>query len=282
MKLGVSSYCFRQLMSSGEMDLIGVLDWVAASQAGHIEIAATDGAYYLENERVVRDTAKHAEEVGVPIVNYLVSGDLREGEGKEVDRLRRQLDVAQRFGAGIFRHDVAPWAWRERDPGEFESTFQKVVEGCRAVADHAAELGMVSTIENHGFFMNGSDRLARLVHAVDRPNFRVTLDLGNGLCVGEVPGKTAAGLIDVAASIGVKDFHIRRSAGEGWLKTLAGDYLLGTVSGHGDVDLPGLLALVATKPDVPVSLEFEGMEAPLPAIEQSLANILRLTTEGVA
>lgn len=140
---------------------------------------------------------------------------------------------------------------------------------------------MVSTIENHGFFMNGSDRLARLVHAVDRPNFRVTLDLGNGLCVGEVPGKTAAGLIDVAASIGVKDFHIRRSAGEGWLKTLAGDYLLGTVSGHGDVDLPGLLALVATKPDVPVSLEFEGMEAPLPAIEHSLANILRLT-EGVA
>lgn len=117
MKLGVSSYCFRQLLSSGEMDLIGVLDWVAASRAGHIEIAATDGAYYLENDRVVRDTAKHAEEVGVPIVNYLVSGDLREGDGKEVDVLRRQLDVAQRFGAGIFRHDVAPWAWRERDPG---------------------------------------------------------------------------------------------------------------------------------------------------------------------
>jgi hypothetical protein len=30
-----------------------------------------------------------------------------------------------------------------------------------------------------------------------------------------------------------------------------------------------------------VSLEFEGMEAPLPAIERSLANILRLT-EGNA
>nr|WP_238351298.1 TIM barrel protein [Kribbella shirazensis] len=240
-----------------------------------------DGEYFLEHEDVVRDTAKHSENVGVPIVNYLVSGDLRSADTQEIDRLRRQLDVAHRFGARIFRHDVAPWAWREQDPGEFESTFEKVVEGCRAVADHAAELGIVSTIENHGFFMNGSERLARLVYAVDRPNFRVTLDLGNGLCVGEVPGKTAAGLIDVAASIGVKDFHIRRSAGEGWLKTLAGDYLLGTVSGHGDVDLPGLLALVATKPDVPVSLEFEGMESPLHAIERSLANILRLT-EGVA
>ena len=281
MKLGVSSYCFRDLMASGEMDLIGVLDWVAASSAGHIEVAAMDGQYYLENDGVVSDAAKHAEEIGVPIVNYLVSGDLRTADGQEVDRLRRQLDVAHRFGARIFRHDVAPWAWREQDPGEFESTFEKVVEGCRAVADHAAGLGIVSTIENHGFFMNGGERVARLVHAVDRPNFRVTLDLGNGLCVGEVPGKTAADLIDVAASIGVKDFHIRRSAGQGWLKTLAGDYLLGTVSGHGDVDLPALLALAATKPDVPLSLEFEGMESPLPAIERSLANIIRLT-EGVA
>ncbi|MFF0343275.1 sugar phosphate isomerase/epimerase family protein [Kribbella sp. NPDC004875] len=281
MKLGVSSYCFRQLMVSGEMDLISVLDWVAASSAGHIEVAAMDGEYYLDNPDVVSAAAKHSDEIGVPIVNYLVSGDLRTADTHEIDRLRRQLDIAQAFGAGIFRHDVAPWAWREENPGEFESTFAKVVEGCRAVADHAAGLGIVSTIENHGFFMNGSERLARLVYEVDRPNFRVTLDLGNGLCVGEVPGKTAAGLIDVAASIGVKDFHIRRSAGDGWLKTLAGDYLLGTVTGHGDVDVAGLLALVATKPDVPVSLEFEGMESPLPAIERSLANILRLT-EGKA
>jgi sugar phosphate isomerase/epimerase len=275
-KLGVSSYCFRTLMASGEMDLIGVLDWVAASPAQHLEIAAMDGEYYLENDDVVSDAAKHADELGVPIVNYLVSGDLRTADAQEIDRLRRQLDVAHRFGAGIFRHDVAPWAWREQDPGQFESTFERVVEGCRAVADHAADLGIVSTIENHGFFMNGSDRLARLVHAVDRPNFRVTLDLGNGLCVGEVPGRTAAALIDVAASVGVKDFHIRRSAGDGWLKTLAGDYLLGTIAGHGDVDLPGLLALVGTKPDLPVSLEFEGLEATPQAIERSLTNILGL------
>jgi sugar phosphate isomerase/epimerase len=267
-------------MSRGEMDLIAVLDWVAASPAGHLEIAAMDGEYYLENDGVVRDAGAHAADVGVPIVNYLVSGDLRTAEDKEIDRLRRQLDVAHRFGARIFRHDVAPWAWREQDPGEFESTFERVVEGCRAVADHAAELGIVSTIENHGFFMNGSDRLARLVHAVDRPNFRVTLDLGNGLCVGEVPGKTAAGLLDLAASVGVKDFHIRRSAGDGWLKTLAGDYLLGTIAGHGDLDLAGLLALVSSKPELPVSLEFEGLEATPNAIERSLTNILGLV--GVA
>jgi hypothetical protein len=80
----------------------------------------------------------------------------------------------------------------------------------------------------------------------------------------------------VAASIGVKDFHIRRSVGDGWLKTLACDYLLGTISGHGDLDLAGLLALAATKPDVPVSLEFEGLESAPDAIERSLTNILRL------
>ena len=56
-------------MNSGEMDLIGVLDWVASSPAGHLEIAAMDGEYYLENDGVVRDAAKHSDDVGVPIVN---------------------------------------------------------------------------------------------------------------------------------------------------------------------------------------------------------------------
>jgi sugar phosphate isomerase/epimerase len=275
-KLGVSTYCFRSLMTSGQLDLNGVLDWVAASPAGHIEVAGMDGGAYHDNPGVVAAAAKHSADVGVPIVNYLVSGDLRTADKKEIDRLKAQLDIAKAFGATVFRHDVAPWSWREDNPGEFESVFAKVVEGCQAVADHAADLGITSTVENHGFFMNGGERVARLVHFVDRPNFKVTLDLGNGLCVGEVPGKTAALLLDVAASIGVKDFHIRRSAGDGWLKTLAGDYLLGTVSGHGDLDLPGLLALVNTKPDVPVSLEFEGLESTPDAIERSLNNILRL------
>jgi sugar phosphate isomerase/epimerase len=275
-KLGVSSYSFSKLMARGEMDLVGVVDWVAASPAEHLEIAAL-GDDLLTDDKLVETVVKAAGDRGVPILNYLIGADFREGDSAELDRVRRHVDIGHRLGARLFRHDVLPWGWREANQAEFEAVFPKLVEGAQTIADHAAELGITTTVENHGMSMNGHERVARLVHAVDRPNFRVTLDLGNGLCVGEVPGRTVSGLLDVAAAAHVKDFHIRRSIpSDGWLKTLAGDYLLGTIPGHGDLDLRALLALVATKPDLPVTLEFEGLEAAPGAVELGLKNVLAL------
>ncbi|TDD61894.1 sugar phosphate isomerase/epimerase [Kribbella antibiotica] len=276
MKLGVSSYSFQKLIASGEMDLVGVIDWVADSPAEHLEIAAL-GDDLLEDDKLVETVVKAASDRGVPILNYLIGADLRGGDAKELDRVRRHIDVGHRLGARLFRHDVLPWGWREANQGEFEQVFPDLVAGAQVLADHAAELGITTTVENHGMSMNGSERVARLVHAVDRENFRVTLDLGNGLCVGEVPGRTVAGLLDVAAAAHVKDFHVRRSVpGGGWLKTLAGEYLVGTIPGHGDLDLRALLALVQTKPDLPVTLEFEGLEAAPGAVELGLKNVLAL------
>ena len=37
--LGVSSYSFHQRLSAGEMDVFDVIDWVAASDAEHLELA---------------------------------------------------------------------------------------------------------------------------------------------------------------------------------------------------------------------------------------------------
>ena len=111
MKLGVSSYCFRGLMASGEMDLIAVLDWVAKSPAGHLEIAAMDGEYYLERDDVVRDTAKHADDVGVPIVNYLVSGDLRTAEDKEIDPNAKTSTVKTTSKAAWLRRMTPALKW---------------------------------------------------------------------------------------------------------------------------------------------------------------------------
>ncbi|WP_405058847.1 TIM barrel protein [Kribbella sp. NBC_01505] len=276
MKLGVSSYSFQKLIASGEMDLVGVIDWVADSPAEHLEIAAL-GDDLLEDDKLVETVVKAAGDRGVPILNYLIGADLRGGDPKELDRVRRHIDVGHRLGARLFRHDVLPWGWREANQGEFEQVFPDLVAGAQALADHAAGLGITTTVENHGMSMNGYERVARLVHAVDRENFRVTLDLGNGLCVGEVPGRTVSGLLDVAAAAHVKDFHVRRSVpGAGWLKTLAGEYLVGTIPGHGDLDLRALLALVQTKPDLPVTLEFEGLEAAPGAVELGLKNVVAL------
>lgn len=39
-------------------------------------------------------------------------------------------------------------------------------------------LGVTASIEDHGFFMNSSERVKRLLQAVDSPNFKMTLDVG--------------------------------------------------------------------------------------------------------
>lgn len=46
------------------------------------------------------------------------------------------------------------------------------------------------------------------------------------------------------------------------------------------MDLRALLALVNTKPDLPVTLEFEGLEAAPRAIELGLKNVLALAKEA--
>ena len=41
--------------------------------------------------------------------------------------------------------------------------FETVVEAAAEVADYAARYGITTMVENHGFFVNGSDRIIRLV-----------------------------------------------------------------------------------------------------------------------
>lgn len=49
------------------------------------------------------------------------------------------------------------------------------------------QYGITTTIENHGFNVQSSDRVQRVIHEVDRPNFKTTLDVGNFLCIDEDP-----------------------------------------------------------------------------------------------
>ncbi|WP_223691359.1 sugar phosphate isomerase/epimerase family protein [Leifsonia poae] len=259
------------------MTLRDVIDQAAAAGADHLELALPDESLLNDTTRV-QEIANHAAERGVELANYLVGGNLLDDPDAEIDRLRRHLDTAHALGVPLFRHDVTPWAWRESDQREYERVFDAIVPACRAVADHAETLGMVSTVENHGYFLNGSDRIRSLIARVDRPNFGLTLDLGNTLCVGEAPEKAVAELIGAASIVHVKDFHIRRNRpGGAWLETRGGHYLLGTIAGHGDLDLERLLGIVrAADYDGRMSIEFEGLEECRTANTVGLENVRRI------
>ena len=189
------------------------------------------------------------------------------------------------------RHDVSAF---RRPHGEngleyFEKLMPLMVESAGAIADHAAQYGITTLIENHGFFANGCDRVERIIRAVNRPNYGLLLDTGNIACVDEDPAVAAQRLASKAKMIHLKDFYIRKrdpgdstlfDCGGHWFRSRAGKYLRGAILAQGDLDVYAILgALKKSGYDGCVAVEFEGLEDARYATGVSLANARRIWDE---
>lgn len=284
MKIGVSSYSFSSAFDKGEMDILGAIDWVAESSASHLEISIAGlGTELIDQPELVAAIKARAAEKGVELANYVVGANFRDADlAGQIALLKRHLDVAAELGIPFFRHDVVEWAWRDANQAEFEQTFALVVPVCQELADYAAPLGITTSIENHGFFMNNSERVRRLIYTVDRPNFTTTLDIGNFLCVDESPLSAVRQNLEYASVVHLKDFYIRTERpGDGWLTTLAGTHILGSIVGFGDLPMPALLSLIKESGfDGPISIEFEGLEDDILGVSTGLANAQRIWNEA--
>jgi len=265
------------------MDILGAIDWVAESSATHLEISIAGlGSQLIDDPDMVEKIRQRAHERGVPLANYVVAADFRDPDlDAQVERLKAHLNVASVLGIPLFRHDVVAWDWREKDQAEFERTFEAIVPVCRQIARYAATLGITTSIENHGMSMNNSERVRRLVEAVDMPNFRVTLDVGNFLCVDELPQSAVPQTLPYASAVHLKDFYIRDfSPGDGWLTTVAERSILGAIVGFGDLPMRSLISSIKSSGfDGPISIEFEGLEDSLIGAGIGLANAQRMWNE---
>lgn len=176
------------------------------------------------------------------------------------------------------RHDVAQSA--DRSIGNFNKQLERMAEACRQIADYALTYGITTSVENHGYFVQHSDRVQALIQAVDRPNFRTTLDVGNFMCADENSVAAVKNNISYASMVHIKDFYLRPShqnPGQGWFQTLQGNYLRGAIVGHGDIDMREVLRVIKDSGyDGYISLEFEGMEECKTGTLIGLQNIKRL------
>ena len=94
----------------------------------------------------------------------------------EVERIKRHVDTVNRLGIKHMRHDVTAFTLPPEKMGidYVETHLDMIVEGCRQIADYADRYGITTTIENHGVSVQASDRVQRVLQAVDRPNFKTT------------------------------------------------------------------------------------------------------------
>lgn len=265
MKLGVSSYSLYQAMNKGEMTITDVIDYVAEIGGEHIEIVPL-GFNLKETPELIDTIKSRAASKGLEISNYAIGANFAELDDAayeaEIERVKGEVDIAAALGVKLMRHDVG--SSKDLSITHFLEELPRLANACRIIADYAAERGITTSVENHGYFIQHSDRVKALVQTVNHPNFKTTLDIGNFLCADEVSTVAVANNIGLASMVHFKDFYYRpanRAPGSGWFNTSTGNWLRGAIVGQGDIDMPEVVRIVKESGyDGYISIEFEGME----------------------
>jgi len=279
MKLCISSYSLSRWRRETGATLEDTIDAVADLGVSAIEFSGLDDAPKpLRRAEALR---RHAERKKIKIASYSVGAELLRPAAEQamaVAALQRDVDVAAALGVRRMRHDITrgfgEWSKGVRSPKTFAGAMAVIVPAVREVADYAKTIGVRTSLENHGFYMQEPKRVEALLRKVDHPNFGLTMDMGNFLCVNENPVSAVRRLAKYAQMVHVKDFHVRPKKSlplPGWFATPTPIALRGAIVGHGVIDIPkqiGLLKKAGYRGFL--SLEFEGLEEPLKAVRMGV------------
>lgn len=285
MKIAVSTYSFERLLENGmTMDecvkKIKEMGFDAVEFAGLQLTEGESRAACAARMRTLCDT------LSLPVASYTIGADFLNGrEGgapqDEPERLKREVDVAEMLHAPVMRHDIT-WRFGRENRGYkgFENVLPVLADGCREVTAYAAGKGIRTMVENHGYFAQESRLVEKLVNTVAHENFGLLVDIGNFLCVDEDPITAVSRTAPYAFHVHAKDFHVKSGSGpdpgQGFFPSRGGNYLRGSIIGHGVVPVTQCLrALRMAGYDGYVSIEFEGMEDNLTALSVGLENLRR-------
>ncbi|MFC3770215.1 sugar phosphate isomerase/epimerase family protein [Paenibacillus sp. GCM10012303] len=289
MKIGISSYSLNSCIESGEMDIGSAIRWIAEQGAEHVEIVPLSAMKErMKDGKYVAEIRRAAEDAGLELSNYAVGGNFAGKDDAalagEIARIKEQVDIAHALGVKRMRHDTARRPMAQCSADWFERDLPAVADACREIADYAAGYGITTSLENHGYYVQTADRVLRILQAVNRPNFKTTVDVGNFLCADEDPHVAVAKVIGHASMVHIKDFYYRqrcKNPGEGWFETLNGNYLRGAIAGCGFLDMPHLLSTIKSSGyNGYLSIEFEGMEPAVVGTRIAFQNVRRIWYES--
>lgn len=284
MKLSVSSYSFGKLLYSREItqfDCIQKAKDIGFDAIEFVDILAPEG---VSKEEYAAVLSKECKRLAMPVSSFTFGADFLTGSGGdtklEIERVKTMVDIAAILGTDLIRHDATTG-----DGRTFDTILPVIADACREVTIYAAAKGIRTTVENHGFFCQDSDRMEKLYQAVNHENFGLLTDMGNFLCADEAPDKAFGRLAPYAFYAHAKDFHVKSAMlpdpGEGFFRSRSGNYLRGAIIGHGNVPvLHCIRALKNAKYDGYVAIEFEGMEEPVQGITIGLNNLRRYIIEA--
>jgi sugar phosphate isomerase/epimerase len=263
-------------MKGGRFSLFDAVNYARETGYGAIEFTGLEPPPGKSPAGFAGELRDACEKAGLSVACYAVSADFLNGSGgngkAEAERIKGAVDIAGILGAPCLRHD-ATWSIKGTGCRTYRDAIRRIAPFIREVTEYAARSGIRTMTENHGYLLQESRCMEELALAVDHPNYGLLVDIGNFLCADESGLSALPVVMPYAFHVHAKDF-LWKSGAEGqpddsWFPTRGGNYLRGTILGHGAVPLTQCLAFIkASGYDGGVSLEFEGSEDPLEAVRR--------------
>lgn len=285
MKFSVSTYSFSQLTSKGEKTEKELIALAKEMEFDGIEFAEIHPPKGVSKEDYAKELRDECEKVGITAVNYTIGAEFLYPRGgsvdSEVERLRKELDIAKILGVSGMRHDATGgWKNENRMQRGYNEALPYLVEGCKKVTEYGKTLGIRTMVENHGYFCQDSERVEKLINGVADENFGVLFDMGNFLCADEDPIFAVGRLAPYVFHVHAKDFHLKSGDSiaptNGFFPSRAGNFLRGAIVGHGCVPvLQCMSTLIKSGYNGFISIEFEGIEDAKTGVEWGLNTLVR-------
>ncbi len=277
MKISVSSYSFYQYIGQGKMALTDVIPKAHEMGFDAIEFIDLPGTYD-EQVTLAHTLRRQADELGMTINAYTIGANLyrntAEESAAEVERLKKQVDIAEILGCSVMRHDACYGTGATGSSRSFGLMLPTIAANARAVTEYAAQKGIKTCVENHGYIAQDSYRVEQLFNAVAHDNFGLLVDVGNFVCADEDNCAAVSRVAPYAIHVHAKDMYKSATPAPGFGQTRGCNYFKGAIVGEGDVNVEKCLQILKRVGyDGYCSIEFEGSEDCLYGIETGLKNL---------
>jgi sugar phosphate isomerase/epimerase len=288
MRLSVSSYSYLPYMEKTGATYFDICDLAKKTGFEAIEFIPLDlsfGRGHATAQELASALNDYCHSIDLGICAYTVPADFLSGSGgdiqKEIAKLKGCVDIAALLGAKLMRHDIAKQL--NEKCISYRDVIRIAAPAIREVTEYAALKGIRTCSENHGFLMQDAQRVEELILAVDHVNYGWLVDMGNFACADQDCAWAVGIAAPYAFHVHAKDFLVKPGTeidpGFGWFRSRGGNYLRGTVAGHGAIPIVQCVSVLKKAGyDGFLSLEFEGMEEDLTAIEAGYAYLKRIVS----
>lgn len=193
----------------------------------------------LSNARILRNVADSLE---LEIVCFSMGIRLEcENWREKVEILRQYIDVANILGAKLFHHTLVPTLGMNRDElPVYSEIAPQLLQATEEVQTYAAKYGITCVHEAQGLVVNGIYNYEDFYSRISLPNHGIVADLGNVYFFGEDPNHFVSHFLHRITHVHVKDYLFKLGGhqfpGSKWYMNRQGDFLRGTIIGHGCID----------------------------------------------